>query len=475
MMMAFRIQKQAFFVSFFLIIGVIFGFSAIATAENADEAIYHRLSQHARQNSGPTFFKELTSEARTLDWRNAEEKTFQGNLRYITTTSGFDDIKEATIYLVRTVKGELFILTTPEDPTALEKGADSYYANLKGMLSAKMRYRVLTRSARIGGETYNFVKLTAVPEISPLDRIFRIAIVVVLFAVMLGMGMTLTTADFRSVLKEPLGIFIGLFCLFGLMPLIAFGLGHLFGYVQAYPFIYIGMILVTATPGGATSNLMTHLAKGDVALSISLTAIATGLSLIVTPAILLLYCSNLPQVEMPVKLVVLPIFVLVLLPLVIGMIIKARAETFTEKAAPVFNAIGVLAVLICILGGLAGNPEMLSDSMEKFGLTGFMVVVLLAALGMIIGGIVPKLISISNYQARAISMEIGIRNAILGMTIALLIQDRVGDFDSHMFAVSGLFAIVMYITGAISIFAQKKLLPVSKNEETETQAFEPAA
>ena len=87
------------------------------------------------------------------------------------------------------------------------------------------------------------------------------------------MGLTLTIKDFALVFTNPRGIILGELLQFGLMPLIAFGLGHLFGYYEAYPFVFVGMILVMVTPGGVTSNLMTYYAKGDLALSISMTSI----------------------------------------------------------------------------------------------------------------------------------------------------------------------------------------------------------
>lgn len=421
------------------------------------EALYAKLSSLARSPEGSQQLLRLNAELSAISWETPVAHNpifFQGNLRRIQPLTG------EALYLVRSVKGELFILALPKKRAALKKGADSPYANLNGMLSSKMTYKIQEKSTLFEGIACRVARFTSPPMLSPIDRIFRIAIVVVLFAVMLGMGMTLTADDFLSIFRQPRGIFVGLLCLFGFMPLIAFAFGHLFGYVASFPFIYVGMILITATPGGATSNLMTHLAKGDVALSISLTAIATVLSLVMTPALMVLYCANLPEIEMPVNMVILPIFVLVLLPLAIGMGIKAKAQRFAEKAVPLFNAVGVAAVLICIVGGIAGNPEMFVHSLEKFGITGFFVIILLAATGMIMGAIVPKLSRISNVQTRAISMEVGIRNAILGMTIALLLQDRMGDYNSYMFAVCGLFAIVMYIIGAAAIFIQKIILPV---------------
>jgi len=91
------------------------------------------------------------------------------------------------------------------------------------------------------------------------------------------------------------------------------------------------MILITAIPGGVTSNLMTHYAKGDVALSISLTSFSSILSLIFTPLLLALYCVNVPEVTIPVKIIVQTIFILVLIPLIIGMSVRSKWENFAKK------------------------------------------------------------------------------------------------------------------------------------------------
>ena len=102
---------------------------------------------------------------------------------------------------------------------------------------------------------------------------------------------------------------------FGLMPLLAFALGHLLGFYEQYPFFFVGMILITAIPGGVTSNLMTYYAKGDLALSISMTSFSTVLSIIFTPLLLALYCVNMPEADIPVKTVVQTILILVIIPL----------------------------------------------------------------------------------------------------------------------------------------------------------------
>jgi len=286
-------------------------------------------------------------------------------------------------------------------------------------------------------------------------------IILMLFLVMVGMGLTLTGKDFVALISEPKGIIIGEILQFGVMPLVAVAIGYLLGFHEHYPYIYVGMILITATPGGVTSNLMTHYAKGDVALSVSLTTLSTVLSIIFIPLLLNAYCSNIPDVKVPTSTIGLTIAILVIIPLGIGMLFRKLKETLAKKLIPVFNILGVLALLFLIIAGIMSNLEGFKDT-ERHGFLFYTMVLLLTLTGMVVGGLVPGLFKVSNFQVRAISLETGLRNASLAMTIALLIQDSMGDFHSSMFWVSGMFGITMYIAGILAIKIYPKIFPIKK-------------
>jgi len=443
----------------------IFFIYADNTEKKMSEKIYKMFLSISETDEGAQYFRALNKAADNLNWNNAEPLSFVGNLRIIKNeTAEYTDL-ENVLYFVRSTEGKLYILSIPKGEN-IEKESGSYYADLLRMLENKMSYELLVQERTFEGKTFEFARYAAPPAGLIFDKIFKISMVLMLFLVMAGMGMTLTIKDFTSIAKNPRGIIAGIFCQFIIMPLIAFGLGHLLGYPETFPFIFIGMILITATPGGATSNLMTYFAKGDLALSISMTALATILSLFVTPLILVVLCSNIPDISMPTETLIITIFILVLLPLLLGMLIRKHWQKFAEKATPFFSALGIVAVLFIGAGGVFSNLEVFADIAEELGAAGFIVFFSLTALGMIIGALVPKLVSINNYQTRAISMEIGIRNVALGMTISLLIQDEMGDFNSHMFAVSGIFALFMYAAGIIAIFTYKSFLHVETIEET---------
>jgi len=207
-----------------------------------------------------------------------------------------------------------------------------------------------------------------------------------------------------------------------------------------------------------TSNLMTYYAKGDLALSISLTSLSTVLSLFFTPFLLALYCANIEDVVIPVDLIVQTIIILVIIPLAVGMTVRAFWMSFAKRATPFFSLLGIIALLTLIIAGILGNLEVFTDT-ERYGPKFYSMVFMLTLLGMVVGVLFSKLAGVDNYQTRAVSLETGLRNASLAMAIAILIQDHMGDFYSSMFITSAIFGLLMYVAGFISIAVFKRLLP----------------
>ncbi|HAA54987.1 MAG TPA: hypothetical protein DCE42_09530 [Myxococcales bacterium] len=415
------------------------------------KALYDHLSPLAKEES--TTFAKLREGGKKLSFAGAKESSFVGNLRLLSGRVG-------ELYLIREVTGKVYLLSLPEKASALQKGAKGPYANLRAKIKHKMTFFVKTKKTTIAGLEVMFAKLTKPPKRELLDRLFFIAIILLLFLTMVGMGMTLTGNDFAQILRNPKGMIVGPICQFGLLPLIAVGIGYLFGFYKSYPFIFVGMILVCASPGGVTSNLMTYFAKGDVALSVSLTALSTILSLVLTPLLLTLYASNVPSVSIPVGTVFTQILVLVIVPLFVGMLVRNRAEAFALRTEKIFAGIGVFALFFLIVVGVLGNLDKFADT-SRYGLKFYLAIFIMTLCGMFFGALFAKLLQLPNQQVRAISLETGLQNSSLAMTIALLLQDRMGDFYSSMFFTSGIFGLWMYIAGFLSIFVYRSLLPVS--------------
>ncbi len=442
--------------------GIVFT-TSVSAQENSGELVYKKLSTIASTDSAEASFGQLNSKLRDLTWNEATDTQFVGNLRVIRNRT----IDEgAAVYLLRKMTGEVFLLATPADTAEIQSGSDSIYAGLDSFSESKMEFIIRTMSVTIDGNLYNVAQFVKKPEQVVLDKVFKICIILMLFFVMVGMGMTLTWADFSLVFKKPKGIILGQILQFGIMPLIAMILGRLLGFHAAYPFIFVGLILITAIPGGVTSNLMTYYAKGDLALSISLTSFSTVLSILFTPLLLAFYCANMPEVIIPVSLVIQTILILVIIPLVVGMGVRKKWEAAAKKATPFFSALGIIALLVLIVAGILSNLTIFTDT-ARYGVKFYSTLFVITMLGMMSGIIFSKLLGINNYQTRAISLETGLRNSALAMTIALLIQDSMGDFYSSMFVTSGLFGLVMYLAGVISIFLYKYILPIEAVEENE--------
>jgi predicted Na+-dependent transporter len=459
MMQKYRFQLIQLVVASFFIITISLPATSYAN-DGSDEALYRKLSAAAIGKGDRSLFDQLNKTSRNKDWKQADELKFVGNLRVLGSTEKETDGRQSRIYLLRKLSGELYILSLPADPATRTQGTDSLYAGLDEISGNKMVFTIKTIQATVAGTAYKFARLTARPEQTKLDRIFKMCIILMLFFVMVGMGMTLTSKEFALVFTKPRGIILGEILQFGLMPFLAMCLGRLLGFYEQYPFIFVGMILITAIPGGVTSNLMTYYAKGDLALSISLTSFSTVMSIIFTPLLLALYCADLPEITIPVKIVIQTILILVIIPLIVGMAIRGKWQVFAEKATPFFSALGIIALLFLIITGILSNLHAFTDT-ARYGFKFYTTIFSLTMLGMLFGILFPKMFRIDNYQTRAISLETGLRNSALAMTIALLLQDSMGDFYSSMFVTSGLFGLIMYLAGLISIFLYKPILPVS--------------
>jgi predicted Na+-dependent transporter len=416
------------------------------------EEQYRLLSQSAAGKGDGELFKKLNAESGGLDWEKAEAAEFEGNLRLLKMKSG----DGAGLYFVRKLTGDILILALPE-------GADPMYAGINKMTESRMVFKVRAIRGSVDGNEYLFARFSEAPKGLLFERIFKISMVLMLFLVMVGMGLTLTLNDFALVFKKPLGIIVGLIMQYGIMPLVALGLSFAFGFYQAYPFIFIGLILVTAIPAGVTSNLLTLYAKGDLALSVSLTSFSTILSLVFTPLLLTLYGSGVSEVSVPAGLIAQTIVVLVIVPLAIGMTVRAKWKTIAEKASKVFSALGIVAVLFIMVAGVVSNLHVFRDT-ARYSPAFYLSIFVLAVVGMLVGWGVSKIVRVSNVQAKSIAFETGIRNSTLGMAIALLIQDSIGDFYSSMFIVTGIYGLEMYVAGIAAIFLFKKFLSASEGE-----------
>jgi BASS family bile acid:Na+ symporter len=265
--------------------------------------------------------------------------------------------------------------------------------------------------------------------------------------IMLGLGLSLTWADFKRVVQYPRAVAIALVSQMIILPLLCFGL--VLG-LQLAPVMAVGLMLLAASPGGATANLYSHLSNGDVALNITLTAVNSLLSLFTLPLIvnfaLVYFFSSDQQMTMQFKKV-LEVFVIVLVPVSIGMLIRSMAPGFAQRMdRPVKIASALFLALVIVLTTYQERAN-LGRYIQEIGLA----VISFNVLSLLWGYWIPKWLGVTQKQAVAIGMEIGIHNGTLAIYIALNVLQ-----NSQMAIPPALYGILMFFTAAAFGYWVKK-------------------
>lgn len=236
--------------------------------------------------------------------------------------------------------------------------------------------------------------------------------------IMFGLGLDLTPADFRRVLKQPKAAVIALACQLLLLPAICFGVVKLF---DLDPLLGIGLMLLAASPGGTTANLFSHLFRGDVALNVSLTAVNSVIAIGTLPLITSFAIDHFDrddEVSMPIVEVV-KVFVLILVPVAIGMLVKARNAGFAERMEKPVRIGSAIILAILVLGILLDQRDNVGDYLADVGVAA----AVFCALSLTIGYAVPRALGVRDRQAIASSMEIGVHNGTLAIYVAVEVLD----------------------------------------------------
>ena len=231
-----------------------------------------------------------------------------------------------------------------------------------------------------------------------------------LMLVMFGMGLTLNPRDFLMVFKHPKEILVGGITQFTIMPILAFILGKTFGLDTP---LLVGVILVGTCPGGTASNVMTYLAKGDVALSVGMTSINTLFAPILTPLITYFFLRT--SVDMDIWAMFFSIIKVVIMPIGLGLLITKLFKNSSKKASVYLPFISVVAITLIIASVVSHNAEQIS----KTGFIIFTVVILHNLLGYMAGFGIATLSHMAPAQKKAMSMEIGMQNSGLATSLAM--------------------------------------------------------
>ena len=226
---------------------------------------------------------------------------------------------------------------------------------------------------------------------------------------MLGMGLTLSVKDFTGVLRYPKAVLVGVCAQFLVMPGLAWLLCRVF---DLPPDLAVGVILVGACPGGTASNVMTYLARGNTALSVACTTVATLLAPVLTPFVFWLFASQWLQVDASAMFI--SVLQVVLLPIIVGLILKALLGHRVDHVAESMPLVSVIAIVLIVAAVVGGSKDRIIDS----GLLIFGVVVLHNGLGYLGGLLAARLFRLPFYDAKAIAIEVGMQNSGLGATLA---------------------------------------------------------
>ncbi len=227
--------------------------------------------------------------------------------------------------------------------------------------------------------------------------------------VMFGMGLTLKLSDFRVVFSHPRDVVIGFVAQFTIMPLLALALSRCF---NLSPELTVGVILVGTCPGGTSSNVMTYLAKGDVALSVGMTAVSTVLAPVATPLLTYLYAGQ--TVDVNLLSMFMSIIQVVILPIALGFAINKFFPRFTANAVGVLPLVSTLAIVAIVGAVVSANASKLLTC----GLVVLCVVVLHNILGYTLGYTAGKVLRMSESKCRTVAIEVGMQNSGLATSLA---------------------------------------------------------
>ena len=276
---------------------------------------------------------------------------------------------------------------------------------------------------------------------------------VLLALIMLGLGLELTINDFKRVLLKPKDFFVGFFCQIVLLPVIAFGL---IKFLNTPIEIAIGVMIIAAAPGGVTSNVLTKFANGDVALSISLTAVVSLISVISVPFIVFtsikLLNYDLASNSISMFSIAIKMFLVVTLPVIIGMLIRRFATNFVDTKVKLIQNISVILFIVALFGAI--YQEL--DNVRFYFLQAGKITLILNILMMFLGYMFAKFFASGAPQKKSIALETGLQNGTLAIFVATQL------FNDAIFTIpSATYALIMFATSLIFVGLLRKKDPLN--------------
>ena len=271
---------------------------------------------------------------------------------------------------------------------------------------------------------------------------------IILALIMLGLGLGLKIDDFTRILKTPRDFFVGFFSQLVILPLVAYLLIII---LKVPPEIAIGVMIIAAAPGGVTSNILTKFANGDVALSISLTAVISLISIITVPLIIFTSADlfGITDISQNISMtgIALKMFLVVTVPVILGMIIRKFAENFVNSKIQIFEKLNILLFVIFFIAAFYEERESFIDFLMQAGLITFILNITM----MIVAYYLGKTFASGIKQQKCIALECGLQNG----TLAIFVSTQIFGTDIVYITPTAAYALIMYITGFIFVFLLK--------------------
>jgi len=271
---------------------------------------------------------------------------------------------------------------------------------------------------------------------------------IILALIMLGLGLGLKIDDFTRILKTPRDFFVGFFSQLIILPLVAYLLIII---LKVTPEIAIGVMIIAGAPGGVTSNILTKFANGDVALSISLTAVISLISIITVPLIIFTSADlfGITDISQNISMtgIALKMFLVVTVPVILGMIIRKFAENFVNSKIQIFEKLNIILFVIFFIAAFYEERESFIDFLMQAGFITFILNITM----MIVAYYLGKTFASGIKQQKCIALECGLQNG----TLAIFVSTQIFGTDIVYITPTAAYALIMYITGFIFVFLLK--------------------
>ncbi len=282
-----------------------------------------------------------------------------------------------------------------------------------------------------------------------IDIILPLSLVFIMFS----LGLSLTVNDFKNVANQPKVFAVGIINQMILLPLVAFGLIALFGLTKE---MAVGLMILACCPGGVTSNIITKMAKGDTALSISYTAVVSIVTVITLPLITgfsIYYFMGTEAPSINVLSLGITMFLITAVPVAIGLLVHYKAETFAQSFEPKASKISAILFVVIVIGALASEWDTFINNVTILGPS----IVTLIIVMLLVGYGSAHLFKMSEPQAVSVAIATGIQNATVGITVGNLILSG-GDGLSVLSLPSGVYGILMYLVCLPIVFLYVRLI-----------------